>query len=82
MSNIHPIASIAPTTPTAERALSLPGYTRLLDVREVSAQVAMSRSTVWAKVKSGQFPAPVRSGKRCTRWRESEVQAFIASLTN
>jgi prophage regulatory protein len=79
MSNIR---SIAPTTPNAERALSLPGYTRLLDVREVSAQVSMSRSTVWARVKAGEFPAPVRSGKRCTRWRESEVQAFIAAMTH
>lgn len=50
---------------------------RLIDVREVCNLLSLGRSTVYAKVKAGEFPSPVRLGKRCTRWRDADVQAFI-----
>ncbi len=37
----------------------------------------MSASTWWAGVRSGRFPKPVRMGKRMTRWRGSDLLAFV-----
>lgn len=35
------------------------------------------KSTWWAGVKSGRFPAPVKLGPRITAWRDSDIQQLI-----
>lgn len=35
--------------------------------------IPVSKSTWWAGVRSGRFPAPVKIGKRCTAWRRVDV---------
>ena len=44
----------------------------------VCAIFPVSKSTWWAGVKSGRFPAPVKFG-RCTMWRVEDIKALIAS---
>jgi predicted DNA-binding transcriptional regulator AlpA len=41
--------------------------------------IPVSKSTWYAGVKSGRFPAPVKLGPRTTTWRESEINAIIES---
>ena len=53
---------------------------RLLREAEVTALVALSRSTVWNMVRANRFPQPVRAGPRATRWRASDVETWIESL--
>ena len=50
---------------------------RLLSLPEVVRLTGLSRSTLYRKVKEGDFPLPVKLGKRAVGWRESEVIAWI-----
>lgn len=47
-------------------------------MREVRDQVALHPATVYAMIKTGEFPRPIKMGRR-SLWVESEVQAWIAS---
>ena len=45
--------------------------------RQVEALVQLSRSSIYAAVKAGTFPAPVRIGARAVAWRISEVEQWL-----
>lgn len=47
-------------------------------MRSVRDQVALHRATVYAMVKDGTFPKPIKMGRR-SLWVESEIQAWIAT---
>ncbi len=51
----------------------------LLRLRTVEAITGLSRSTIYAKLKAGEFVQPVRLGPRCTRFRAGDVQAWLAA---
>ena len=51
----------------------------LLKLPTVSAWVAMSGPTIRRRVAAGSFPAPVKFGARCTRWRADDVRAWLAA---
>lgn len=42
--------------------------------------IPISKSTWWAGVKSGRFPAPVKLGPRTTAWRAEDIRALLDSL--
>lgn len=46
----------------------------------IPALIPVSKSTWWAGVKSGKFPAPVKLGKRCTAWTVESIRAYIESV--
>lgn len=50
---------------------------RLLPMRAVRDQVALHPATVYAMIKAGEFPQPIKMGRR-SLWIESEVQAWIS----
>ena len=52
---------------------------RLMRLPEVLKLTGLSRSTLYRKIKAGQFPAPVSLGPRSVAWRESEVLDWIAN---
>jgi prophage regulatory protein len=54
---------------------------RLLRRPQVQARVGIGRTTIYAMVNDGTFPAPVQLGARAVAWRESEIDAWIASRT-
>ncbi|MEO1018218.1 MAG: AlpA family phage regulatory protein [Pseudomonadota bacterium] len=39
-----------------------------------------SRSTIWRKVKAGDFPSPVSLSNQATRWSSSDVSEWLKSL--
>lgn len=45
--------------------------------RQVEQLVQLSRSTIYAAVKAGTFPAPVRIGARAVAWRISEIERWL-----
>lgn len=45
----------------------------------IPAIVPFSNSTLWRKVKSGQFPKPVKLTERITAWRCEDVRAWMQS---
>lgn len=42
------------------------------------AIVPVSKAHIWAMVRTGQFPSPMKIGPRVTMWRLSAVNAWIA----
>jgi len=53
----------------------------LLKVHTVGAVTGLSASSIFRKTAAGEFPAPIKLGARCTRWRARDVRAWLASLT-
>ncbi|OQX35290.1 MAG: hypothetical protein B0D91_11130 [Oceanospirillales bacterium LUC14_002_19_P2] len=54
-------------------------HDRLLTWPQVEALVAMGRKAAWERWTSGLFPRPMKlPNSNRNRWRESEIQAWIA----
>ena len=56
---------------------------RILRTPEVVKLTGLSRTTIWRRVRSGDFPAPVKLGSLASRsvgWRESEIEEWIEQL--
>lgn len=51
--------------------------TSFLREKQVRKLIPVAHSTLWAWVRSGKFPAPLKLSDRITVWRNSDVQAFI-----
>jgi prophage regulatory protein len=71
----------------ATRAQDLPstGFLRLVQIigdsraePPIPPIIPISRSSWWAGVKSGRYPAPVKLGPRTTAWRVEDIRALIA----
>ena len=52
---------------------------RLIRIRDVEARTGLSRSTIYRKKRDGSFPEAVKVGDRAVRWRESEIEAWVAA---
>jgi prophage regulatory protein len=66
--------SVVMQSPVPER-----GLCRLKSIIKPQGPIPVSRSTWWAGVKSGRFPAPVKLGPRITAWRDADIQQLIDS---
>lgn len=53
---------------------------RLLRLREVMAMTGLGSSTIYRYIQAGTFPAPVKIGGFTSRWRESQIAAWIEDL--
>lgn len=57
---------------------TMPGaLLRLATIIGPSGLIPVSRSTWWAGVKSGRYPAPVKLGARAVAWRASDIASLI-----
>lgn len=69
------------TESRAQRAAQ-PAYTtnddRLIADREVAHLIGASRSWPWKLTRAGRFPKPIKLSARCTRWRLSDIRAWMA----
>ncbi len=54
-----------------------PAPVRMLRLPEVKQLVGLGRSTIYAMVKRGEFPAPVPLGARAVAWVSTEVTAWL-----
>lgn len=50
---------------------------RLLRRGDVESLIGLRRSKLYAMVRAGEFPAPVKLSSRAVAWRASEVHAWI-----
>lgn len=78
MQNLFPSTTGAPRAadaPTVERA-SLPetGFVRQKLLLRV---IPFSKTTLWRRVQSGEFPKPVRLSKGITAWRAEDLRRWI-----
>lgn len=61
----------------ADRPLDTVPAPRLIRLPEVLRRTGLSRSTVYAKIKSDDFPTAVQCGARARAWLEQEVSGWI-----
>ena len=52
---------------------------RALKLEEVLGLVSLSSATVYRMMSRGEFPRPVRVGRRAARWHSDEVEEWLAS---
>jgi len=52
---------------------------RMLSARAVCKLTTFSRSTLYLMIGSGEFPRPVKLGKRRVGWREADVFDWLGS---
>ena len=57
-----------------------PQTERLLKLEDVKMMVGFGKTFISQKIKEGTFPKPIVFDGRTKRWKESEVQAWIAGL--
>jgi predicted DNA-binding transcriptional regulator AlpA len=53
------------------------GYVRLSDILAPAGPLPISKSTWWAGVKVGRYPAAVKLGPRITAWRIEDILALM-----
>ncbi|HEX4078246.1 MAG TPA: AlpA family transcriptional regulator [Rhizomicrobium sp.] len=50
---------------------------RILRRREVELRIGLSRSTIYEGIAQGEFPKPIKLGKRAVGWPESVIVAWL-----
>ena len=53
--------------------------TTILRRKQVEARTGLARSTIYDRVKTGNFPAPVSIGVRAVGWVESEIEEWLTA---
>ncbi|WP_082476185.1 AlpA family phage regulatory protein [Rhizobium sp. Leaf306] len=53
------------------------GFLRLDRIIAPHGPLPISKSSWWSKVRSGEFPQPVKLGPRTTAWRAQDIIALI-----
>lgn len=54
---------------------------RVIRRHEVENKTGLSRSTIYAMMAEGDFPKPIKLGKRAVGWREADIAKWLASRT-
>ena len=57
------------------KALPATGFIRQSEL--IPRIIPFSSTTLWRKVKAGEFPAPVKLSQRVTAWRAEDVRAWM-----
>jgi prophage regulatory protein len=52
---------------------------RILRRRDVENLTGLSRSTLYAMMATGNFPSPIKLGKRAVGWQDEDLTKWIAS---
>jgi predicted DNA-binding transcriptional regulator AlpA len=55
---------------------------RLLDATDVATLLGISLRKLWHMTANGELPPPIRIGKRSTRWKATDIGAFIDNLSS
>jgi prophage regulatory protein len=45
----------------------------------VEAKTGMPRSSIYAAMKRGEFPTPIKLGVRAVGWLESDIETWLSS---
>lgn len=51
----------------------------LIKIHQVISKTGKSRSQIYAQVRQGTFPAPIKLSERSSAWVAAEVDEWIAS---
>jgi len=54
---------------------------KLLTAKQVAELLSVSTRTVWRMLSACELPKPIRFGGRVTRWKSSDIEAWINGQT-
>jgi prophage regulatory protein len=69
--------NIKPKPKRAALAHSTPVPRRVLRLKGVMAKTGLARSTIYALIAKGKFPAPAHPTEKTSIWDESEIENYI-----
>lgn len=52
-------------------------HEKIIRLPEVKSRTGLSRSSIYAFMKAGTFPASIRLGRRSIGWQESVITSWI-----
>ena len=52
-------------------------FHQVLRIFEVSDRTGLPRSSIYAKIQTGNFPRPIKLGARSVGWLESDVNQWV-----
>jgi len=78
---VHPARASPPVTndDTEDMVMNTPD--RILRCKDVMSLTGLSRSTLYAMMSEGTFPASIKLSKRAVGWRASVVQTWLEDKT-
>lgn len=50
---------------------------QIIDLTQLMNKVPLGKSTIYAYVKAGKMPAPIKLGDRAVGWIEAEIDAWL-----
>lgn len=53
---------------------------RLLSIKDVKAITTLSHTTIYKKIKLGEFPKPLKITGKSSAWRYSDIAKWIEDL--
>ena len=62
-----------------ERVKEPPEQPKFIKLPEVVSICCMSKTSIYAAIRQGRFPKPVKLGNRCAVWVKSEVHGWVDS---
>ena len=54
----------------------------LIKLNEVKARTGLSRSSIYAYIDKGIFPAQVKLGERSVAWLDTEIESWVEGKIN
>lgn len=55
-------------------------HIKLLDIKQVTTIVGLSKATIYRKIEKGEFPDSRKLGSKTVRWLALDIQEWIESL--
>ncbi|MFN3278238.1 MAG: helix-turn-helix transcriptional regulator [Paracoccus hibiscisoli] len=52
----------------------------LLSIRDLEKKLRICKSTIYKKISSGSFPAPIKLGQGISRWSQADVYNWIEDM--
>ena len=53
---------------------------QILRRNEVEKATGLGRSTIYAKVAAGEFPSPMKLGRRAVGWRSDDIEKWLNDM--
>ena len=53
---------------------------QILRRNEVEKATGLGRSTIYAKVAAGEFPSPMKLGRRAVGWRSDDIEKWLEDM--